>query len=253
MRLDDVTFLATGEPITGARRVVAESVGATVIAGYSSVDVSAPAYACATGDAVDDMHVMADRCALITHSRLIDHGMTVDALLSTSLSGDSPRIAFNTETGDYGQVARRTCGCLLGELGLHTHVSDIRSFEKLTGEGVTFVRSDLQHILEQVLPVRFGGNSFDYQLSEERDAGFETRLVIRVSPSVGDVDSELLIEAFLTALRRTGPQDAYHARLWERAGTLVVRREMPRLTSAGKVLPLDSDRGRPTSVGHPPR
>ena len=36
------------------------------------------------------------------------------------------------------QIEQRPCGCLLGALGLTTHLSEIRSFEKLTGAGMTF-------------------------------------------------------------------------------------------------------------------
>jgi hypothetical protein len=239
--LRGVTFLATGVAVTEARRRQAEASGARVMVVYSSVDVSAPAYGCAAPAAVDDMHVMRDRCALICRQRpATAEGPVVDAILATALSPAAPRIAFNSETGDYGRLEERSCDCLFGELGLRGHISEIRSFEKLTGEGVTFARTDLQRILEEVLPRRFGGSAVDYQLQEEHVPGGATRLILRVSPSVGPVDEAALRGSLLADLGLSGASDGYNARLWRDAGTVEVRREAPLATRAGKVLPLQS-------------
>ena len=51
----------------------------------------------------------------------------------------------------------------------------IRSYEKLTGEGVTFMGSELLTLLEKILPGKFGGSVSDYQLVEE-EAGGATRV-----------------------------------------------------------------------------
>jgi hypothetical protein len=61
-------------------------------------------------------------------------------------------------------------GCLFDELGYVQHLHTIRSFEKLTGLGVTVAGGDLFHLLEEVLPRRFGGAVGDYQLVEAQDA-----------------------------------------------------------------------------------
>ena len=236
--LRGVTFLATGEAVTEARRRQAEVPGARVMAVYSSVDVSAPAYGCATPTDADDLHVMLDRCALICRSRpATTDGPMVDALLATALSPAAPKIALNTETGDYGRLEEHDCGCLFGALGLRHHLSDIRSFEKLTGEGVTFTRTDVQRILEEVLPGRFGGTSLDYQLAEEEAPSGATRLVLRVSPSAGDLDEADLRATLLAEIGRSGPSDQYNVDLWRSVGTLDIRRDPPLPTRAGKVLP----------------
>jgi hypothetical protein len=127
--------------------------------------------------------------------------------------------------------------CALGRLGFTTHLSEVRSFEILTGEGMTFARSGLERIVEEILPARFGGTSVDYQLVEEAAPDTSTRLVLKIRPSVGEVDEDAARQAWLAELQRDGGIDQYVADVWQRAGTLVVSREPPRPTRAGTVLP----------------
>jgi hypothetical protein len=236
--LSGVIFILGGEPVTEVRRKQMEGPGAQVIVGYSAMDVSAPAYGCRVPTAPDDVHVMLDRCVLISRPRpTTSSGPTVDAILATPLSVVVPRIALNTELGDYASTEERDCGCLLGELGARTHLSGIRSFEKLTGEGVTFVRTNLEQIIEQVLPARFGGTSLDYQLAEEESPTGAARLVLRVSPKVGAVDEARLRQALLVSMGQGSLFQRYQAQIWHGAGTIEIRREEPLATRAGKVLP----------------
>jgi hypothetical protein len=153
------------------------------------------------------------------------------------LSPHSPKIGFNTELGDSACVEVRECGCRLGELGLRTHLSEIRSFEKLSSEGTTFARSNVIQILEEILPARFGGSALDYQLVEEEGPGASTLLALRVAPSVGQVDEQTIRDALLAELGRGSMADAYQARLIERAQAIVVKRLPPLATAGGKVLP----------------
>ena len=51
-------------------------------------------------------------------------------------------------------------------LGYTTHIHTIRSWEKLTSEGMTFCGHDLIRLIEEVLPARFGGRPTDYQFVE---------------------------------------------------------------------------------------
>jgi hypothetical protein len=236
--LSGATFIIGGEPVTEARRRQIEATGARVVALYGSVEISWLSYSCAVPTAADDMHVLLDRVAVVQRQRqaAID-GPMVDALLFTLLTTEATKIALNAETGDYARVEERACGCLLGELGLCTHLSEVRSFEKLTGEGVTFARSSLERVLEVALPARFGGTSLDYQLAEEELANGRTRLILRVSPAVGAVDEPALRAAFLDELDEGGPSSQYQARVWENARTIELRREPPVATRAGKILP----------------
>ena len=72
--------------------------------------------------------------------------------------------------------------------GLTTHLSTIRSFEKLTGEGVTVAGAHLLQVVEELFRPRFGGSSIDYQLVEQEDDRSLPRIVLRIHPRVGAVD-----------------------------------------------------------------
>jgi hypothetical protein len=185
------------------------------------------------------MHLAEDFVAGITRPRPVSEGgPLVDALLLTTLSPNTAKIWLNVEIGDFASVETRDCGCLLGRLGLRTHLSGVRGFDKLTGEGVTFLRAHLEPILEQVLPTRFGGSALDYQIVEEEGPDGLPRLILRIAPSVGAVDPE---EARAVLLRELGGQGGFvqqhMAALWHRAETLMVARVAPEITRAGKVLP----------------
>ena len=233
-----LTFVLAGEPVTEARRRLLEASGARVIVQYSSVETAGLSYGCATPSAADDVHLSTERYAVVQQQRAVSlDGPQVEALLFTTLSPSSPAIMLNAETGDYARVEERSCGCLLGGLGLRTHISEIRSFEKLTGEGVTLARSSLLRILEDVLPARFGGTSLDYQLAEEEAPGGTTRVVLRVSPAVGAIDHATLRATLLDKLGRGSTVDRYQADVWRNASTVEIRREPPLATRAGKVLP----------------
>jgi hypothetical protein len=160
----------------------------------------------------------------------------VDAFLVTSLLPPAPKILLNVETGDYGLIERRACGCEMGAAGLTTHVSSIRSFEKLSGEGMTFVQTDLLRVLEEVLPARFGGTGADYQVLEEEQNGI-LRLALIISPRIGEIDQGRARDAFLEALGSEGGLERMGAEFWRRANTVTVRREWPKATRAGKILP----------------
>ena len=90
-----------------------------------------------------------------------------DALLVTALRPACPKVLLNTGIGDSAVMERRRCGCIFDELGYDLHLHTVRSFEKLTGEGATFLGVDVIHVLEEILPAEFGGSLADYQLLEE--------------------------------------------------------------------------------------
>ena len=77
-----------------------------------------------------------------------------------SSSSTSPwATAPPSRTGGAGVPWRRWAG--------RRHLHTIRSFEKLTAGGMTFVDTDVVRVLEEVLPRRFGGGPIDYQLIED--------------------------------------------------------------------------------------
>ena len=249
-RLDHVTFIMRGEPFTAAKLKVVRESGAGAISCYGFVEAGGGlARGCVEPEAVDDVHLFTDRIALVTRPHAVSPiGPFVDSLHFTSVLASSPRILLNAEVGDHATVERRRCGCLLGSLGLDTHLRDIASHEKMTGEGVTFVRSTLTRVLEEELPAQFGGSPVDYQLVEMEDDGGLTRVVLRADPKLGPIDETALREAFLGALGRGDGLQAHMARVWTEAETLAVRREAPLVTAAGKVLPLHRER-RASLVG----
>jgi hypothetical protein len=237
--LQDVVFSAAGEPLTEARRRHIEASGARVFATYAATELSAAASGCATPAAVDDVHFFDDRNAVVVRSREVERGgPVVPSLLFSSISSSSPKLLLNAELGDYARVERRACGCALGALGLRTHLSDIRSFEKLNSEGVSYARANLLPVLERELPRRFGGASVDYQLVEEEAADASLRLVLRVRASVGPLDETAVRQGFLEELARGGSLlDRYQAELLRRARAVTISREPPITTYAGKILP----------------
>lgn len=243
--LAGLSFCLQSEPLTRARHAHIAAAGARRVVHYTSIEMSGLAASCAASPEADDLHVFTDRYAIVERERpLTDGGPTVRALLVTTLTPTVATVALNTEPGDYARMERRACGCSLGDLGLTTHLSEVRSFEKLSGEGVTFVRSNVLPIIEEVLPARFGGTAVDYQLCEEEGPDSTTRMVLRVSPSVGDVDEAALKATLLEHLAVGGLVDRHHAELLRLAGSVAVERRPPQPTPAGKVLPLQLLRQR---------
>ncbi|MGH9387344.1 MAG: hypothetical protein ACRD2N_24025 [Vicinamibacterales bacterium] len=232
------TFRVGGEPLTPAKQRVASEVGARLIAHYSLSETGTIAMGCARGAAVDDVHVLESKVAVTIRPRTTPAFVDpVNAIYLTTLLPSTPKLLLNVETGDFGTLVGRECGCTLSRCGFHRHLHTIRSWEKLTSEGITFLGSTLVALMEDVLPGRFGGSPLDYQLVEEEDAT-RTRVSIIVSPRIGAVDESGVVGFVLDQLAL---QDAGHrlmADVWRQGGTLRVVRREPFRTGAGKVLPL---------------
>jgi hypothetical protein len=194
---------------------------------------------CARPTAIDDVHVTTDKVAVFQHARSVGAGeASVPALVYTSLLPSSPLIMLNLESGDYGSLEERDCGCPLGELGFTTHLSELRAYDKMTSEGVTFLGNELYEIVEVVLPGGFGGNPTDYQLAEEESETGLPRVSIVVSPRVGPVDEEAAVAAVMRALAASSRAGADMAEAWRQAGTLRVVRREPHAAADRKILPL---------------
>ncbi len=235
--LTGACFITLGEPYTEAKQRIVGATGARALVRYAFTEGGIIGYGCGTPHLTDDLHLFSDSYGLIQRPREVGTaGPVVDAFLVTTLLSSAPKILLNVESGDYGIVERRSCHCGLGTVGLTTHVARIRSFEKLSSEGVTFVQTDLLQVLEGVLPARFGGTSADYQVVEVEENGI-LRVVLLVSPRVGQVDEEQVRQTFLEGLGRVGWEVRLGAANWRRAGTVEVRRQWPIATKAGKILP----------------
>jgi hypothetical protein len=62
-------------------------------------------------------------------------------------------------------------------------------------------------------------------------------LLLLVSPRLDGVDDDQIRQAFLEELSRGSGPHRQGVRMWQRAGTVEVKREYPVATKAGKILP----------------
>lgn len=228
-------FFVGAEPITSSKRREIESSGAYCIPKYGFTEGGTVGYGCSNPSSPDDIHLFKDSIAVIQHRRKIEFSDTdVNAFLFTSLLPSAPKILLNVESDDYGILEERDCNCEFEKLGFTEHLHYIRSFGKLTSEGMTFVGTDLIRIIEEILPHEFGGSSIDYQLLEEESGNGLTQLSILVSPQVGKINQRDLVEKFLTELSK---KKRICTELWSRANTIQVKRINPIPTKRGKVFP----------------
>jgi hypothetical protein len=236
--LSGVTFISGGEPPTPAKVNAITRTGAGWLPVYISSDVGCIGAGCAQPVDGNDLHLFKDGVAVIQSERQVPGCDTpVPAFCFTSLLPSAPTLLLNVESDDYGVIETRRCGCPLEACGLTEHIREIRSFNKLTGEGVTLVGSDMVRILEEVLPARFGGSPLDYQLLEEEDDLGRTRLHLVVSPAIRIDDEAMVVETVLGALRKCTVAGDLAAAIWSQAGTLRVRRAAPVWTARGKFMP----------------
>src|SRR5262245_55578204 len=139
--------------------------------------------------------------------------------------------------GDYAVLDERHCGCAWERLGFTRHLRGIRSYEKLTAAGMTFLGTELMRLVEEVLPARCGGDPTDYQFAEEEEPDGQTRVHLIVSPRVGQIAEERIAGVVLQFLE-SYPGGKAMAGIWRDAGTLHVERREPYVTAASKILPL---------------
>ncbi len=237
--LEGATFMIAGEPPTPAKVRAMQASGARVFTTYGMAEVGRVAMGCAQAFDTSDTHLLADAFALITHPiAVIDFEVTVPAFHLTTLLPTTPKIMLNVISDDYGIVEGRACGCLWAELGFTTHLREIRSVNKLTGEGVTLIGTELVNVLETVLPARFGGSPLDYQVQEQEDARGFTRLVLIISPRVNLNDEAEARRVVLDALDALSLNGHLTRVAWQNADTLQIERAEPHWTARGKLLPL---------------
>lgn len=229
-------FSIAGEPVTEARLVAVREVGAEVVAGYGSSEAGMLGHGCFRPNGPDDIHFLSDLHAVIQpDARALPKGLRPDSLLFSSLRGTARLVLLNVSLGDQAVLGDRVCGCALERLGWTTHMGVVRSYEKLTAAGMTFLDADVLRVLEEVLPARFGGVSADYQLLEEEAEDGQPRLCLLVSPAVGRVDRDSVADAFLTAIGRGSGVERVMGLAWRDAAFLRVERRAPEPTPTGKI------------------
>jgi len=237
--LTGATVSGGGEPPTVAKvREITRS-GARYISNYFFAEAGPVGMSCARPADGNDQHFLKDHLALIQYSREVPGtDVSVDAFYFSTLLATAPKLLLNVEIDDYGVIERRTCGCPWEAYGFTEHLRHIRSFRKLTGEGVTLVGSEMVRILEEVLPARFGGSPLDYQLLEEEDEIGFTRLSLVISPRVAIADETAVVQTVLEALGQGSVAADCARAVWSGAKTLRVKRMEPVWTARGKLLPL---------------
>lgn len=237
--LSGVAITGGGEPPTPGKVREITSAGARWIPGYYTTEADAVGMGCGHPLDGNDLHLLKDALALIQTPRPVSGwDVEVDAFNFTTLLPTAPKILLNAESDDYGVIETRSCGCPLEGYGFTEHLREIRSFRKLTGEGVTLVGTDMLRILDEVLPARFGGTPLDYQVLEEEDSDGFTRLSLVVSPKIRLPDDQRVIDTVLDSLRRSGEAADLARATWRQAGTWRVKRMEPIWTARGKLMPL---------------
>ncbi len=229
----------SSEAPTPAKVQRMESAGVRFFANYATVEASRIGSACANPADASDVHLHQDVFALFTFPYYLDDlNLSVPAFNLTSLLSAAPKVMLNVQMDDYGIVEERQCGCALEGYGLTTHLREIRSYSKLTGEGVTLIGNEILRILEEVLPARFGGSPLDYQLVEEEEQGGLTRLYLIISPRIEIADEHQVIQVMLNAMRNSSPMADAARTVWQQTQTIQVKRAEPVRTVRGKLLPL---------------
>lgn len=244
--LEGVTFLSSGEPMTEAKRRVIEEAGGftTVTYGFEPGSVWV-AQGCANRMHSDEMHVSLNTLAVIERPHpVMVGGQPIHPLLYTTLYESAGRLLINAENGDFARLEDRDCGCEMQRLGLTLHIHHVRSYEKLTSEGLNYPIDDLTEIIELRLPAAFGGGPCDYQLIEEEATNGQSRLTLRVHPEVGPLDEARVLARLMEELGRAGRAQRFMTGVWRNAETLSIERKAPRASLRGKTLPVHFDIGR---------
>lgn len=240
IELAGTQFTVTGEPLTDVRHAFLTAHGAGAASDYGSNETGQLGEPCAAPGAPDDVHLMDDLHGVIQAGPAgQSHGLPPRALLVTSLRPTAPLIMMNVSLGDEAWLTIRPCGCGLEAAGWRRHLHGIRSFEKLQSRGRTILDVDLVHILDAVLPARFGGAPSHYQLVEDEGPTGQLRLSVLVDPALGPVDLAAVAEAFRHACGDPP--------LWRESDVVRAISVSPRPTASGKILHLHRDLSPSTS------
>ncbi len=235
-----------GEPLTERRYRFIESAGVKAFPRYVATEAGLIGASCTNRVYPDDMHIYLDRFAVIQrHRKTVIGGYGIDSFLFTSLLLNTGKVLLNTEIGDFGKLAIKPCSCLFGELGMNVHASEVRSHDKLTGEGMTLLGSELGDVVGELIE-KAGGSPDDYQFWESWDDDGFSKVIIAISPALQNLDPDKLIEAIFEKLRNKNSGSNITSQIWKQADTLKVVREYPEMTKGYKMLPILKKSEQPT-------
>ena len=231
-------IFAGGEALTERRKRFIESAGVNAYPRYVATETGLIGAACPNRSGPDEMHLYLDRLAVVQRERTTTIGKClVKSFLFTTLSPNTGKILLNTETGDFGKLQVKSCSCLLGGLGMNVHMSEVRSYDKLTGEGMTLLGSDLDDIVGGLIE-RAGGSPDDYQFWETQDENGLSKLNIAVSPNLRSLNESDFRETLLKKLRDENQGASITSTIWQQADIVRVVRFYPEMTKGFKILPI---------------
>jgi len=236
--LGGAQFTLMGEPTTAARMDAIRRAGAAGVPRYGTVECGPLGYGCLAATTPDEVHVVRDLQAVVQPgAEAARPDVPAQSLLLTALHPAAPFVLINVAMGDQATLRERACGCPL-EARWPIHLEEIRSYEKLTAGGMTFLDTDVIRVLEETLPARFGGAPTDYQLVEREGPHGRPQLVLLVHPRVGPLDAETVARSFLGAITQGSGPERVMGLVWREADLLRVERREPLTTRAGKILHL---------------
>ena len=241
IELAGAQFTVTGEPVTQIRLDAVRRTGAEATPRYGSAESGTIGYGCLKAEAADEVHLLHDRLALVQAEEELEHqGIPAHALFVTTLEPTTPCILLNVSLGDQAVVNHRSCGCPLEAYGWTTHLHSVRSYEKLTVGGMSFLETDLVRILEETLPKRFGGGPTHYQLLEEENGRSLRSYRLLVHPAVGPIDPREVSRTFFDAVGPGTGIERIMGTVWRDADSLTVESSPPLATPSGKILHVHS-------------
>ncbi len=231
-----------GESLTPAREERIRAAGATTVNGWALSEAGTLGLGCANRSERDEIHLLHSKVAVIGRPGSLSPESGASRLLLTSVLPSSPKLLLNVDSGDYGVLGTRRCGCAIEAAGFPYHLHTIRAFDKLTAGGMHFTAEDALHLVERVLPKRFGGTPAHYQLAVEELDGHD-RVAIVISPAVGALEEATVVDAALESLGSLSGGHRMMSQNWKAGGTLFVRREEPFVSGTGKTHPIRPRRG----------
>ncbi len=231
--LTGVVAFPSSEPVTAGKLSAMRASGMTPYPTYAFVPEGTVALTCEHCDD-EEYHLWDHELVFTTRRRTRGDDAEVDAFLLTSLALEAPRVLFNVENDDYGEVRHDVdCTCRIAALGARSRIAQVRGISKVVAAGISLDGDTFDRIVEIELPARLGGGAGDYQFVES-DGATGTTVTLKV-PAGLDATEERCREV-VDDLLRTTDNGVLAAEVWERGGGLRIDRSPPIITRAGKTL-----------------
>ncbi|HSW49924.1 MAG TPA: hypothetical protein VLH09_07095, partial [Bryobacteraceae bacterium] len=127
-----------GESLTPGREKLIRAAGASTVNGWSLSETGTLGIGCGARADRDEIHLLHSKVAVVNQPRSCTEDAGAGRLLLTTLLPSSPKLLLNVDSGDYGVMNSRRCGCAIEAAGFPHHLHTIRTFDKLTAGGMHF-------------------------------------------------------------------------------------------------------------------